>query len=334
MKRIWRKVLISALAVAVVVASYFAQFYWFPDGWPIGGAAVARNVNISPVSQVIISEVMSSNKTAHPGAGGLYADWVEIYNSGSSPADITGWTLTDNANSAISFTFPEHIMQPGEFVLVYLTDVLVNEPGLPYQAPFKISSRGDQLMLYDDSGSIMEAITIPALSSDTSYARIGSTGEFIVTKLYTPGLINTNDSYRSRSNQEQLSDMPLRITEIMPSNGSARADENGIYSDWVEIRNDSSSPVSLLGCGLSDDIYDRFKWSFPDITLGAGESIVIYCSGVSGERSAGFRLSSQGEQVVLTDSEGAIIDMVEFGYSQTNQSWVRQSDGSLAARSW
>jgi hypothetical protein len=45
-------------------------------------------------------------------------------------------------------------------------------------------------------------------------------------------------------------------------------------------RDQGDKDVSLSGCGLSDDINDPLKWRFPDITLKAGEPVVIFCSGI------------------------------------------------------
>ena len=42
------------------------------------------------------------------------------------------------------------------------------------------------------------------------------------------------------------------INEIMSSNGVTIPDEDGDYSDWIEIYNDESTAVDLSGYGLSD----------------------------------------------------------------------------------
>lgn len=71
----------------------------------------------------------------------------------------------------------------------------------------------------------------------------------------------------------------LFINEIMSSNASAIADENGDYSDWIELYNAGNSPVSLLGWGLSDNKSNPQKWIFPDITLQQGQHLLVWASG-------------------------------------------------------
>ena len=44
-----------------------------------------------------------------------------------------------------------------------------------------------------------------------------------------------------------------RITEFMAANGSELADEDGEFSDWIEIHNPDSAPISLAGYHLTDN---------------------------------------------------------------------------------
>ncbi|MFC1528920.1 CotH kinase family protein [Candidatus Latescibacterota bacterium] len=71
----------------------------------------------------------------------------------------------------------------------------------------------------------------------------------------------------------------LLINEVMSSNSLTIEDEDGDYSDWIELFNPNSSPVDLTGYGLSDRADDPFKWVFPGITLDAGKHFLIFASG-------------------------------------------------------
>ena len=53
----------------------------------------------------------------------------------------------------------------------------------------------------------------------------------------------------------------LKITEFVASNSAGLKDQDGAFSDWVEIRNTGLTPVSLLGLGLTDDITKPKKWN-------------------------------------------------------------------------
>jgi hypothetical protein len=94
----------------------------------------------------------------------------------------------------------------------------------------------------------------------------------------------------------------LVINEFLASNGAGLQDEEGDYSDWIEIYNRSDSPVNLGGWSLTDDRGQPDKWTFPDMSLGSREYLVIFASGKNrkslgawSELHTNFRLRQDGE---------------------------------------
>ena len=71
----------------------------------------------------------------------------------------------------------------------------------------------------------------------------------------------------------------LSISEIMPVNRSTLTDEDGDFSDWIEIYNPTDKDVNLLNFGLSDESENPFKWRFPEHVLGPGERTLVFASG-------------------------------------------------------
>ena len=53
-----------------------------------------------------------------------------------------------------------------------------------------------------------------------------------------------------------------RINEVVSSNSATIADENGDYSDWIELANEGTTALDLTGWGLSDQPELPFKWVF------------------------------------------------------------------------
>ncbi len=106
----------------------------------------------------------------------------------------------------------------------------------------------------------------------------------------------------------------IRINEVMASNGSTAADEDGAYSDWIELYNFGSAPVDLGGWGLSDRLENPFKWTFPEKTvIDAGEHLLIWASGKNrggAELHTCFSISRSGEEILLTEPHGAIADIL------------------------
>lgn len=126
------------------------------------------------------------------------------------------------------------------------------------------------------------------------------------------------------------------INEVMSSNTNTLQDEDGAYSDWVELYNADVNPVDLTGWGLSDSYATPFKWRFGAVTLQPGEFLLVWAS--SKDRPAitngnmlhtSFAISKGGEEVVLTRaSDSNRVDELVPTALADNQSIGRQPDGT------
>lgn len=129
------------------------------------------------------------------------------------------------------------------------------------------------------------------------------------------------------------SSQPIHLNEVMASNSSIIADEDGNYGDWIEVYNSGDNPISLEGYGLSDD-YDRpFRWAFPDTTLDAGAFMLIWATNKDratpgNELHTNYAISAAGEEVILTHPDGTRIDELEPTEIPTDFSIGRYPDGT------
>ena len=55
----------------------------------------------------------------------------------------------------------------------------------------------------------------------------------------------------------------VELSELTQTNMSILADEDGDYSDWLEIRNNGATAVNLNGYGITNDPLSPFKWVMP-----------------------------------------------------------------------
>ncbi|MEJ6581410.1 MAG: lamin tail domain-containing protein [Akkermansiaceae bacterium] len=107
------------------------------------------------------------------------------------------------------------------------------------------------------------------------------------------------------------------ITEFMASNSTVLQDEDSDYEDWIEIYNQSGSPVDLSGWHLTDDAALLTKWTFPDVVLGTGEIMVVFASNkdraeAGQELHTNFKLTSSGEYLGLVRADGVTVEY-DFG---------------------
>ncbi len=70
----------------------------------------------------------------------------------------------------------------------------------------------------------------------------------------------------------------IRLNEIMASNTSTIVDDDGEYSDWIEIYNSGNSAINLNGMYLSDDPLDLMKWQFGDLLIDPNNYILVFAS--------------------------------------------------------
>ncbi|MFT5498389.1 MAG: hypothetical protein ACI9TH_003801, partial [Kiritimatiellia bacterium] len=94
------------------------------------------------------------------------------------------------------------------------------------------------------------------------------------------------------------------ISEFLAMNDTSLIDEDGDFSDWIELYNASGSTVNLGGWGISDDAGIPFKWTFPAVNLAAGQFMIIFATdkdrAVAGaELHTNFKLSGGGEYLGL-----------------------------------
>lgn len=127
----------------------------------------------------------------------------------------------------------------------------------------------------------------------------------------------------------------LTINEVLSSNDSSEQDEDGDYSDWVEIWNSGAEAVDLTGWGLSDSASNSFKWTFGAVTIQPGEFLVVWASSKNrpavtngNQLHTSFAISAGGEEIVLTRPDGTLIDRFEPIAIPTDFSYGRQPDGT------
>lgn len=186
------------------------------------------------MGEVVINEVESN---------GDDTDWVEFYNVGDAPIDLSGYGLKDD-NDTRDFTIAEGtVLAPGAF--------LVLDDGA-----FDFGLGGaDEVRLYAPDGTTLVASYAWPAHAPTTYGRCpDGTGDFQVTTLSTRGAPN-------------LCLPDVRINEIESSGGEP--------GDWVELYNYGTEPVDLSGYGFKDSDDSRTFTISAGTVLAPGAFLVI-----------------------------------------------------------
>lgn len=101
------------------------------------------------------------------------------------------------------------------------------------------------------------------------------------------------------------------ISEFMADNKHTLADQDGDFSDWIEIYNTQSTNVNLANWSLTDSASHQTPWHFPATNLTAKGFLVVFASGknrsvVGGELHTDFSLKASGEYLALLRPDGSV----------------------------
>ncbi len=110
-----------------------------------------------------------------------------------------------------------------------------------------------------------------------------------------------------------LTGVPI-VTEFMAQNNATLVDEDGAFSDWIEIHNPDPTPLNLENWHLTDTTTNLVRWTFPAVTLAADEYLVVFASGKDrpgtgplGEYHTNFGLNNGGEYFALVHPDGTTV---------------------------
>lgn len=298
---------------------------------------VVRAVNVTATGELSthaglrISEVMTDNVAAFPDEKGKFGDWVEIENTLDEPISLKGVGLSDRSDR-IKFLFPDVTLAAKSQVVVFCDGVNQDGTQGDFHAKFKLSSLGETIYLFDESGVAIDYVKVPTLNADESYAR-NEAGEFEKTDFYSPGFANGEEGYQDYLAHYTVTPGVLMINEVCPSPRSGLRDEDDELSDWVELYNIGDTPIALGNMALSDDESKPIKWTFPkDAVIPAGGYYLVFCSGKNKVEDStqyphtNFSINNESETLVLSTLTGELVDRVVVSGVGRDMSYGRDPD--------
>jgi hypothetical protein len=301
----------------------------------VAGAAASAGEGL------VINEILADNAATIADPAGEFDDWVELYNRGTEPIALSGHFLSDDPADTLAYALPDVTLAPGAYYLVWCDNDLDQGPD---HAGFKLSLSGEQVLLSTASATV-DRVAFGVQQTDIATGRTTDGAETWGTcATPSPRKPNTCGGALSPTLTPEATLTPtvrpptpaaptvdLVLNEILADNQTIIADPAGEFDDWVELYNRGTAPIGLAGLFLSDDPADAFAYALPDVTLAPGAYYLVWCDNDpdQGPDHAGFKLSLDGEQIVLS-TERATIDQVTFGAQHTDISIGRNPDGGSA----
>lgn len=142
--------------------------------------------------QLVISEVVTSNREcyAHEVLGS--PDFVELYNGTNRTIRLHGYGLSDSMKNCYKYTLPDVEMAPGTYLLVFFAGGVAGAEEDPFCTGFGLNKDGDTVVLVDNNYNLLDSVEVPVLPADISYAR-GENGTWGYCLTPTPGQANTGE---------------------------------------------------------------------------------------------------------------------------------------------
>ena len=121
---------------------------------------------------ISITEILASNGDGITDADGDRSDWIELRNSGRTPARLAGWSLTDDSRDLAKWRFPDVTIEPGGFLVVFASGKERRDPGGELHTNFQLEADGEFLALVGPDGTTVGSAfspSYPPQRTDVSY---------------------------------------------------------------------------------------------------------------------------------------------------------------------
>ena len=128
--------------------------------------------------------------------------------------------------------------------------------------------------------------------------------------------------------EEPVASKSIVINELF-TNGFD--DEGEPLDDWIELYNTTDRILHLENFYLSDKYNNPELWRFTKrAAIRPNGYLIVWASGKTKKNNlhTPFRLSSQGEQLILSHKLFGVIDSISFGVQQPNMSFARIPNGT------
>lgn len=120
---------------------------------------------------LIINEVMMDNRNSVRDEDGDYEAWMEIYNKGDTAVNLQGFGLSNETKEPFLWKFPERIIEPKSFCLVWLSGKDKDFSGEHLHTSFKLS-RSDRALILTSANKSWRDVFVPkSIGDNISYGR-------------------------------------------------------------------------------------------------------------------------------------------------------------------
>jgi hypothetical protein len=305
-------------------------------------------------AQLVIHEILASNRLTEDDEDGDSSDWVEIYNPGPVTVDLDGWALSDDAGNARKWEFPALRLLPRSYLLVWcsgkdrkdISTDRIEETDSPFPIePSLVGAESVSRVLTGAPETIgpPEGWASPEFPDDawvSGKSPIGFGDDSVVTVLAAQG----SSSFFVRTRFEFVDDLPNLVLEAQYDDGFV-AFLNGTRVLTVNAAEESDPTfASVAARSHVFRLRERFDLSASRSLLRSGSNVLavvvlnqrptstdLLWRGTLGHilpvLHTSFSLDATGGVVLLTGRSGEVVDLVAYPEQRTDHSFGLDPDG-------
>jgi len=263
-------------------------------------------------SRLVINELLASNVSVEE-RGGAYPDLVELYCDSPHPLDLSGMSMTDDANQPARFVFPQGTTMQGGQYLALFADSQTTGGGI--HLGFALDAQGGTLRLYDRQGGLVDSVDYGRQLPDLSIGRVGPEDRWHLT---TPTFGQSNIA------------APVGDPAAVRINEWLAGGEVLFEDDFIELYNPQLSPVDLGGCYVTEQPATwPNAYRLAPLNFVAGQGFAVLTADRQDQPAhVDLKLSLNGGLIGLLDSESREIDKVIYGPQTPDVSLGRSPDAA------
>jgi hypothetical protein len=300
--------------------------------WFTPGRSNSSLASVPPFPLVWLNELQPHNVSGPADRFGQRDPWVELYNAGDEPIDLSAFHLTDDYSRLPAWSFPPGAaIGPGEFKLVWLDNQPEQSTATEWHANFRIDPlRGSVALVQTVNGEarIVDYLNYSGIPAGQSFGAFPDGRSLSRAILFQPT--------PAAPNNNQAPPWKIWINEWMASNTRTVADPaDGNFDDWFELYNPQNTPVDLSGYSLTDRLSQPRKYVIPQgVIIPPLGYLLVWAdeqssqTQIDGDLHVNFKLSKSGEELGLFAPNGDLVDSVVFGAQTDDVSQGRWPDGA------
>ena len=288
---------------------------------------------LAPFPGLWLNEVQGPNAHGVTDNTGHSGPWVELYNGGPVPVDLSGSFLSPDYTRLDPWTFPSGAtLNAGEYRIVFADGHPERSTASEWHTSFTLPPGQGSVALsrtLPGEVQILDYLNYDALPAELTYGSFpnGQSFDRMILSAPTPGAPNSAPEPPQH----------LVINEWMSANSSALLNPTtGKYDDWLEIYNPSPVPSPLSGLYLSSASATPLQYLVPQgYILPPHGHLLVWADKGAGtgnlpgtELHTSFKLSKSGGTLGIYAPDGSPVDVVHYGPQLSNEADGRCPDGA------